>query len=88
MMNRLMMPLFLLIAGVGLGILVGTHHLVDPLLPASSITDPTDRDIQTLKRLQNKLATAIAPLDSIAVDSLLAPDMRAINARGQATALP
>lgn len=47
------------------------------------ITDPSDPDIRTLLRLQQQLAASLAPLDSLALDSLMADDMRAINAGDQ-----
>ena len=52
-------------------------------LPAMPVSEPADPDIQTLIHLQTKLAASLAPLDSIALDTLLAPDMRAINAGDQ-----
>jgi uncharacterized protein (TIGR02246 family) len=45
--------------------------------------DPADPDIQLLTRLQLTIAAAIAPLDSVALDSLIAPDVRMINAGDQ-----
>src|SRR5262245_37877770 len=48
-----------------------------------AITDPADPDILTLTLLQLKIAAGIAPLDSVALDSLIAPDVQMINAGDQ-----
>ena len=47
------------------------------------VTDPADPDIRLLTQRQLAIAAAIAPLDSIALDSLIAPDVRMINAGDQ-----
>ena len=52
-------------------------------LPDAAITDPADPDIRLLTRLQLQIAAAIAPLDSVALDSLIASDVRMINAGDQ-----
>ena len=52
-------------------------------LDLTHVTDPSDPDIALLSRLQLKLAEAIAPLDSVAPDSLMARDVRMINAGDQ-----
>jgi hypothetical protein len=52
-------------------------------LSSPAVTDPTDPEIRTLTRLQQKIAAAIAPLDSVALDSLIASDVRMINAGDQ-----
>ena len=75
--------LLLLAAGFVVGVGVARYHQVPAALPATPITDPDNPDIQTLVRLQTRLAASFAPLDSGAIASLLAPDMRAINAADQ-----
>jgi len=47
------------------------------------ISDSTDLDIRSLLGLQRQLAASLAPLDSVALDSIMADDMRAINAGDQ-----
>jgi len=48
-----------------------------------AVADPADREIRLLTRLQLKVAAAIAPVDSVALDSLIAADVRMINAGDQ-----
>src|SRR5436190_18317380 len=61
------------------------HAVAGPRLGAEGdpVTDPADPDIRRLIQRQLKIAAAIAPLDSIALDSLIAPDVRMINAGDQ-----
>jgi len=65
------------------GVAVGRHPLIGISLPSVPSTDLADPEIQALIRLQTKLAASLAPLDSLALDTLLAADMRAINAADQ-----
>ena len=70
----------------GLGFLAGLlaeRGITNRELPSVPVTNPADSDIQTLIQTQTPLAASLAPLDSIAVDTLLPPDMRAINAGDQ-----
>lgn len=58
----------------------------DPHLTGAGVapvTEPSDPDIRELTRRQLALAAAIAPLDSVALDSLIASDVRMINAGDQ-----
>ena len=75
----------LVVAAVGFlaGVAVGRHPLIGISLPSVPSTDLADPEIQALIRLQTKLAASLAPLDSLALDTLLAADMRAINAADQ-----
>jgi hypothetical protein len=50
---------------------------------AVPVTAADDPDNQTLIQLQEQLAAALAPVDSIALDTLLAHDFLAINAADQ-----
>jgi len=73
--------------------LVGAAGLVTgiaarQLMPASSfgslpVVDPTDPDIRSLVQLQERIAASLAPLDSVALDTLIAEDWRGINAADQ-----
>ncbi len=47
------------------------------------VTDPADSDIRTLVRLQQRMAAALAPPDTVTLDSLIADDWRGINAADQ-----
>lgn len=46
-------------------------------------TDPSDPEIRRLVQLQEQMAAALAPMDSLALDSLIADDYRGINAGDQ-----
>lgn len=70
--------------GFGSGILVGRRTLLSSdSLPSAVVSDSEDRHSRTLIALQQQLAAAFAPLDSVALDSLLADDLQAINAADQ-----
>jgi hypothetical protein len=72
------------IVGFALGLPVGRRTLQSwPPLPATAINDSADSHSRTLVALQQRMATAFAPLDSAALDSLLADDLQAINAADQ-----
>jgi hypothetical protein len=69
-------------AGFGAGI------VARQLMPASSlgshpVVDPTDPDIRRLVQLQERIAASLAPLDSVALDTLIPEDSRGINAADQ-----
>ncbi len=49
-------------------------------LGAVPVTDPADPDIRTLVRLQERMAAALAPPDTAALESLIPDDWRGINA--------
>ena len=75
----------LVVAAVGFlaGVALGRHHPPGISLPSMPSTDSADSEIHVLIQLQTKLAASLAPLDSLALDTLLAADMRAINAADQ-----
>lgn len=75
----------LLVGAVGFGAGWGIAKSRLPAVTAASlpVTDPSDPDIRTLVGLQQHLAASLAPFDSLALDSLLPDDMRAINAGDQ-----
>jgi Domain of unknown function (DUF4440) len=79
----------LLIVGAGAigfatGLMVGRRTLPSwSRLPPAAVSDSADSHTRTLVALQHRLAAAFAPLDSIALDSLLADDLHAINAADQ-----
>jgi len=47
--------------------------------PSVAVTDSADPDVQMLRRLQCRLAAVLALFDSVAVDTILADEMRSIN---------
>ena len=74
--------------GMGVGLLAGT--VVSRSLPPRgegieviAKTDPTDPEIRKLVQQQEYIASAMAPLDSIGLDSLFADDYRGITAGDQ-----
>jgi ketosteroid isomerase-like protein len=74
--------------GVGVGLVVGV--VADwPLLRRGGVlethaeTDPADPEIRQLVELQERMAAALAPMDSVALDSLIADDYKGINAGDQ-----
>ena len=72
------------VAGFGAGVAVGRSHLIRaPSLGSQPVADADDPDIRTLVQLQERLAAALAPLDSVALDTLIADDWRGINAGDQ-----
>jgi len=75
----------LLLAATGFGAGWGVAKSRLPAFIASSlpVTDSSDPGIRTLLGLQQHLAASLAPFDSLALDSLLPDDMRAINAGDQ-----
>jgi hypothetical protein len=70
-------------AGFGAGWSVTQSRLPAGITSSLPITDPGDPDIRMLLGLQQHLAASLAPFDSLALDSLLPEDMRAINAGDQ-----
>jgi hypothetical protein len=80
---------FLLIIGAGVagftvGVVVGRRTLpASPPLPPTAVSDSADSHNRDLVALQQRLAAAFAPLDSVALDSLLADDIQAINGADQ-----
>lgn len=71
-------------AGFGAGVAADRSHLVRvPSFGSRPVVDPVDPDIRTLVRLQEQLAAALAPLDSLVLDTLIADDWRGINAGDQ-----
>ena len=79
-----------LIAGV-VGVLgflagdqLGRRHLTGAgALDSQATVDPTDLDIRTLIQLQERMAAALAPPDTLALDTLIAADWRGINGADQ-----
>ena len=80
---------FLLVVGAGVvGLAVGLAVAPRALPsgsppPPTAVSDSADSHTRTLVALQHHLAAAFAPLDSVALDSLLADDLQAINAADQ-----
>lgn len=82
-MNARNLVLVLVVAAAfAAGVFMGRGSMV-PALSSLPIEDSTDPDIRTLHGLQHRLAASLAPLDSVALDSIMADDMRAINAGDQ-----
>ncbi len=76
-----LLPVFVAVLGMAC-----LHAAAGPRLGVEGeapVTDPADPDIRLLTQRQFAIAAAIAPLDSIALDSLIAPDVRMINAGDQ-----
>jgi Domain of unknown function (DUF4440) len=72
------------VVGFAVGLVVGRRALLSsPPLPRTAVTDSADSHARTLVALQQHLAAAFAPLDSVALDTLLADDIQAINAADQ-----
>ena len=72
------------VVGFAVGLVIGRRTLPSwPALPPTAVSDSADSHTRTLVALQYHLAAAFAPLDSVALDSLLADDIQAINAADQ-----
>jgi len=78
--------LLALAAGAG-GFTAGA--VLDPLsnqpfgaMPVTAVTDSADPENQIIAKLQQRLAGALAPLDSVTLDSLASDDFLAVNAGG------
>ena len=60
---------------------VGRRHPAEAAsLNAQAVVDAADPDIRTLVALQERTAAALAPLDTVALDTVIAADWRGINA--------
>jgi len=69
-----------LFAGEQLGRRAATGAASPDSLPT---TDPADPDIRALIQLQERMAAALAPPDTVALDTLIAADWRGINGADQ-----
>jgi len=71
--------------GVGFGAGIAAAHLGESSgsLPTTPILDPGNSDIGSIIVRQRTMAAALAPLDTATLLSIMAPDMRALNAADQ-----
>ncbi len=75
--------LALTVGAVGFAAGIALDPQPSDALPETVVTDPVDPENQLLAQLQQRLARAIAPLDSAVIDSLSSHDFQGINAGGQ-----